>query len=313
MKSWMLALCIGILLIPMNAFSQVLACSTIQGTWIWAYDGTHWMLSQDNKGNISGYLMNQYCTGNQQWPITGTLNSAQFTFTATNAGCTNSSATSLTLTGSVGEPGCNYIYGNWTNSLGHSGGFGDSNPYPTVSDYFTKAVDVPTSESTAVPTGAQWDTSHGAPWIQTFAPNTPPGEFEARGVYEYATGQGTDTCWFKGSSVAIFNAITTPGFGWTVSSQNTWGTDFIGWNLAAVRYYRNKKRAPCSSSFQQQLVIDAAYSPSNPSSYTGPFTDNSGNTFYGVPYETNTLGASITGTTATSVRNDQTSTNTTWK
>jgi hypothetical protein len=42
-------------------------------------------------------------------------------------------------------------------------------------------------------------------------------------------------------------------------------------------------------------------------------TDNNGNSFYGVPYEVNTLGANITATSVTSVRNGKTSTNTTWK
>jgi hypothetical protein len=60
------------------------------------------------------------------------------------------------------------------------------------------------------------------------------------------------------------------------------------------------------------MVIDAAYSPQNPSSY-GPYTNNSGGSFYGVPYELNTLGAGITATTATSTHNGETSTNTTWK
>jgi hypothetical protein len=60
------------------------------------------------------------------------------------------------------------------------------------------------------------------------------------------------------------------------------------------------------------MVIDAAFSPNNPLNY-GKYINNSGGTFYGVPYEVNTLGASITATTATSVRNGKTSTNTTWK
>ncbi len=54
-------------------------------------------------------------------------------------------------------------------------------------------------------------------------------------------------------------------------------------------------------------------SPIPPPTYTGPYTDNAGNVFYGVPYEVNNLGASITATTATSVRNGKISTNTTWK
>jgi hypothetical protein len=69
---------------------------------------------------------------------------------------------------------------------------------------------------------------------------------------------------------------------------------------------------PCGSSFLQQMVIDAAYSPKDPSKY-GAYTDNKGNNFYGIPYEVNTLGANITCTTVTSVRNGKTSTNTTWK
>jgi hypothetical protein len=93
--------------------------------------------------------------------------------------------------------------------------------------------------------------------------------------------------------------------------QEQMGPDWIGWKLAPVQYYRSKNRVPCGSSFLQQMVIDAALSPENPSNY-GPYTNEKGNSFYGVPYEVNTLGANITATTVTSVRNGQTSTNTTW-
>jgi hypothetical protein len=67
-----------------------------------------------------------------------------------------------------------------------------------------------------------------------------------QGVYEYpAIGPGNDTCFFKGSKVALFDTITTPGFAWDISSKNAWGgADFIGWNLAAVRYYRTEKARP---------------------------------------------------------------------
>jgi hypothetical protein len=40
------------------------------------------------------------------------------------------------------------------------------------------------------------------------------------------------------------------------------------------------------------MAIDAAYSPENPSK-CGPYTDNKGNDFYGIPYEVNTLDANI--------------------
>lgn len=211
------------------------------------------------------------------------------------------------------RPGAISSYGSYTNSQGGSGAWGDSNPYPNAGDYVTKAVDVPTSETTVVPTAAQWDTVHSAPWNQTLAPDSPSGEFEGRGVYEYpGIGAGNDTCWFPTSKFAIFDAITTPGFAWTVTSKNSWGADFVGWSLAAVRYYRGQKRVPCGSTFLQQMVVDAAFSPNNPTNY-GPYTDQYGNNFYGVPYEVNTLAANITATVVTSVRNGKTSSNNGWK
>jgi hypothetical protein len=81
--------------------------------------------------------------------------------------------------------------------------------------------------------------------------------------------------------------------------------------LAAVQYYQSLGRAPCGASFLQQMVIDAAYSPDNTSGYA-EYTDNHGDVFYGVPYEVNTLGANITATAASSVRNGETSINITW-
>jgi hypothetical protein len=296
------------------AFPQVIACSNLVGDWEDYFSLDQYYLSQDAKGNLSGWMTTGPCNLPTDWPITGTISSGQFTFTATNKGCSLSSASWVTFAGTVSAPGCNFVSGTYTNSNGGSGGWGDSNPYPTLLDYVTKAVDVPASESTVVPTGAQWNTSHGAPSNQTFAPNSPAGEFEGRGVYEYAgTGPGNDTCWFPKSKFPIYDAISTPGFAWTVSSKNTWGADFIGWTLAAVQYYRSQKRVPCGSSFLQKTVIDAAYSPNNPSGYGGPYTSQYGQNFYGVAYETNTLGANITATTVTSSRDGKTSTNTTWK
>jgi hypothetical protein len=71
--------------------------------------------------------------------------------------------------------------------------------------------------------------------------------------------------------------------------------------------------APDGTRFYQQAVIDAAFSPNNPPSYSGPYTISTGQTFYGVPYEVNTLGGDITATEVTSVRNGQVAKNTTWK
>ena len=252
------------------------------------------------------------CTPNPDWPITGTISSGQFTFTATNNGCSQSSATWVTYTGAVGTPGCNYMYGNYTNSLGGSGSFGVDEPYPIGLPYDTREVDVPASESTTIPTGAQWNTTHGAPWTPTLAPNSQKGEYEARGIYEYGNGAGTDTCWFKGSKYKQFITVTTPGFEWLVTSKNTWGVDWIGWSLAAVDYYRGQGRVPCGATFPQLVVIDAAFSPNNPPTYSS-YLNQAGSLFYGIGYETNTIGGNIMATSVTSIRNNQTSTNTTWK
>ena len=101
-------------------------------------------------------------------------------------------------------------------------------------------------------------------------------------------------------------------FAWTVSSKNTRGADFIGWKLVEVQYYRAQQRVPCGTGFPQRIVIDAGFSPNDPLNY-GPYTNQYGNTFYGVPYEANTLCSDVTATTVTSVRNGQVSTNTTSK
>lgn len=241
------------------------------------------------------------------WPITGTIAGGYFSFTATNPGCATA------LASNVGRPGCNYLYGNGQNSLGNSDTFGQANPYPTSGYRVTKPADRPTSETTMA-TG-YWDqTGGGAAWNQTLAPNSPSGEFGARIVYEYAgTGTGYDTCWFAGSSYAPLKAIATPGYGWSVISDNTWGSDFVGWTLAAVRYYRQKKRVPCGARFYQQMVIDAAYDPNNPSGYAR-YVDNQGATIWAIPYSNNNvLGGDITATTVTSTRAGQTITNTKWK
>ena len=314
MRASTLALCLGLALISTEAFSQVIACRNMSGDWedYFSFDKYH--ITQDANGNLAGYMTVGGCTPNPEWPISGTISPNQFKFTATNNGCSNSNAAWVKFAGTLGDPGCNFIYGTYTNSVGGSGGFGDSNPYPTMGDYVTKAVDLPTSESSVNPSGVAWDkVNGGAPWNQTLSPNLPSGEFEGRGVHEFVSGTGSDSCWFTQSKFPPFTSITKPGFGWIVNSKNGWGTDWIGWTLAAVQYYRTQKRVPCGTRFYQQAVIDAAFSPNNPPSYSGPYTSSTGQTFYGVPYEVNTLGGDITATEVTSVRNGQVAKNTTWK
>ncbi len=227
--------------------------------------------------------------------------------------CAAPNVTWLTFTGYIGQPGCNYAYGNWSNSIPNGGGFGDDDPYPPIGTaaLFAKPVDVPDAETSAIPPPAAWNSTQGAPWNQTLAGGLSPSEFDGRGVYEYGAGSGTDTCWFAKSKYAPFTSITTPGFEWPVSSKNTWGADWIGWNLAPVKYYRAQKKVPCGASFPQMIVADAAYDPDNTPAYSA-YLNEDGDLFYGVAYETNTLGGNITATAVTSVRNSQISTNTTW-
>jgi hypothetical protein len=308
-----LNVCLGVALLAMPAFSQVIGCAVVNGNWTWKFTNAQYYLSQDNSGNVTGYAIEPGCQGNTIWPITGTIAGSSVTLKESNNGCTNSTVLYVNYTANVMSPGCNFLYGSYTNSNGGSGAWGDSNPYPSAGDWVTKAVDLPASETSAYGPPASWNpTQGGAPWIQTFSPDSPPSEFDGRGVYEFASGTGSDSCWFTQSKFAPFTSITKPGFGWFVTSNNTWGPDWIGWTLAAVQYYRAQKKVPRGAHFSQQAVIDAAYSPANPPSYTGPYTSSTNETFYGVPYEVNTLGGEITATSVTSVRNGQVATNTTW-
>jgi hypothetical protein len=72
----------GLALSPTPVFSQLLSCATIQGDWTWYYSRDQYILSQDGKGNITGYSVSNFCPG-LKFPITGTINSGSFTFTAT--------------------------------------------------------------------------------------------------------------------------------------------------------------------------------------------------------------------------------------
>jgi hypothetical protein len=97
-------------------------------------------------------------------------------------------------------------------------------------------------------------------------------------------GGGPDTCWFSGSIYAPFTAIT--GGTWTVGAGNKWGFDYVGWFSPAVTYYRSKGRAPCGTTFPQQMQIQFA---------TGDPT------FYNYA-AVNTLGGSIGTKTVTTIR-----------
>lgn len=301
-----------LLLVLTSVFGYSQSCLSAQGTWTWSYDNSVYTISQDGSGNLTGFVTENCYPGMANWPLTGTINGNFLLFTATNPGSCGQ-AQWIKFNATVGQPGCNYLYGGWTNSVGGSGLWGESNPYPSSGPWVTKAADVPTSESTTNPSGVAWDKiKGGAPWEQTLSPDSPSGEFAGRSVYEVpGTGRGSDTCWFTKSKYAPFTSVT--GGQWSVTANSMWGYDWVGWSLAAVRYYRSNKRVPCGNRAMQQMIVDAAFSPNNPSGY-GQYTLPNGTNVFAVSYgNVNTLGGDITATTVTSTRAGQTVTNTTWK
>src|SRR5690606_7141465 len=103
-----------------------------------------------------------------------------------------------------------------------------------------------------------WDDAGGYPtigkWDQQLVHSWNLG---GRNVTEQDPGgSGNDTCWFSGSAIAKFEAIT--GGSWPVETDSTWGIDYVGWFPASVTYYRNQGRAPCGTSFLQDMQIDCS-------------------------------------------------------
>ena len=142
----------------------------------------------------------------------------------------------------------------------------------------------PASETTAF---AGWDLSGTGQWRQTLHPpaDDPNFNFSNDLVREANPGGGRpDTCWFKGSAFNPFTSIT--GGTWQPNDKNVWEFDHVGWFLTAVRYYRTKNRAPCGTSFPQQMQHEAKHVEST-------FVN------YG---RVNTLGGSFTKTSITSTR-----------
>uniref|UniRef100_Q01V67 Uncharacterized protein n=1 Tax=Solibacter usitatus (strain Ellin6076) TaxID=234267 RepID=Q01V67_SOLUE len=137
-------------------------------------------------------------------------------------------------------------------------------------------------------------------WDQTLTPANV--NFRGRTVTEQNAnngggGSGNDTCHFAGSAFGAFDRIT--GGNWTVgqiqgannAANNIWGHDFVGWLRNAVVYYRNRGRAPCGTTFLQQMVINNLNPP--------PATVAYGNANNGGP---NTLGGNINVRSVTSTR-----------
>lgn len=141
-----------------------------------------------------------------------------------------------------------------------------------------KAVVIPTGETTASNGWGAGNAITTHRWQMTLTPGTT--NFQGRSVTEQNPGGGgPDTCWFNGSTYASWTAIT--GGTWAVGVGNVWGDDFVGWFSPAVTYYRAQGRAPCQTTFPQDMHINGQGSPR---------------------YRTNTLSCGFTATNVWSTR-----------
>jgi len=166
--------------------------------------------------------------------------------------------------------------------------YDNNNSYPVADSGCTQVqCSKPTAESTA---GVDWN--HLDPTLYDYEQTLSPANvnFVGRQVTEQDhTGGGPDGCYFNGSAFDAYDKVT--GGNWTVITGNKWHTDSVGYHSGAVSYYRNHGRAPCGTTFQQDMVIDCSSGA--------------------ILYKTNTLSASITSTTVTSTR-DGVSKSKTW-
>lgn len=146
------------------------------------------------------------------------------------------------------------------------------------------ACPIPASETT---TFSAWGVGNSATlglWNQNLRPAT--ADFTGRRVTEQNPGGGgPDSCWFQGSAIAPFIAITSGS--WIVGGNNLWGADEVGWLASAVNYYRTQGRAPCSTQFPQRMVINCPHPLNLPT------------------YQNNMLGGGIGVTTVTTNRAGQ--------
>ena len=141
----------------------------------------------------------------------------------------------------------------------------------------------PVSETTAF---SGWDADGLGLWRQKLQPpaDDPGFDFSFDTVREADPGGGgPDTCWFTKSAILPFTAIT--GGTWFPDEAGVWEFDHVGWFTTSVKYYRKKNRAPCGTTFPQQMQHKAQ--PEKGFVNYGPV---------------NTLGGSFTNTTVTTRR-----------
>ena len=171
-------------------------------------------------------------------------------------------------------------------------------------------IKYPTSETTEGK-GFGGDAGIGL-WKQTLRNADPIFDWSGNSVQETDPGPdiaANDTCWCAGSAIGQFYKITggvwygpatMAGGDFGPQKNGKWGYDHVGWctshgaffcsNAAApvpVEYYRRKQRAPCGTTFPQQMQFQAT---------------NAGDTSWQNYGAVNTLGGSFTDVDVTSQR-----------
>lgn len=145
---------------------------------------------------------------------------------------------------------------------------------PTLPDApFTFPIKVPIVYPTSETTKAKgWDAEGIGLWSQMLQNDKDPDfDWSLNSVRETNPGGGNkknDTCWCAGSAFDPFWKIT--GGEWFPEDTGVWEFDHVGWCTAhgpdfcpvasdplPVQYYRQKRRAPCGTTFPQQMQFQA--------------------------------------------------------
>jgi hypothetical protein len=157
-------------------------------------------------------------------------------------------------------------------------------------------IKYPTSETTG---GVGWDANANGEWLQTLKNADPNFDWSGNSVQETDPGPdnpANDTCWCNKSAIPQFYKITggvwygpatMAGGDFGPKKNGKWGYDHVGFGFNAYRYYRLKRRAPCGTSFPQQMQFQAT---------------NAGDTSWQNYGAVNTLGSTFTYQDITSLR-----------
>lgn len=208
-------------------------CADAEGLWT---DNYNWPWGIDQIGpNVAGTVVTRCGT----CAVTGISNGGRVDLLAI---CNNPPpdevcAANFTYSGYLFKPGCQRAAGTWLNSAGLTGQWS-----------MTHSCRVPTTETTQSDGWLSGGVTHR--FKMTLQPTS--YNFGGRTVSESSNGDGIDTCYRSGDNtieqtdVRFFDAEVN------ASSQYA---DVLGWSADAIRYYRQRGRAPCQFSVTQFLSI----------------------------------------------------------